>query len=105
DAADLILTKPGGLSTTEAAVKGLPMLFINAVPGCETRNYEFFLKGGGADMRGTVTELCDAVCDCLEDSERLSRMSETLKSDFPACAVEAIRNYVLKDVDCVYGKL
>lgn len=56
-------------------------------------------------MRGTVTELCDAVCDCLEDSERLSRMSETLKSDFPACAVEAIRNYVLKDVDCVYGKL
>lgn len=42
DAADLMLTKPGGLSSTEAAAKGLPMIFIDAVGGCEGRNLEFY---------------------------------------------------------------
>lgn len=38
DSADLYLTKPGGISVTEAAVKNIPMSFINAVAGCEQYN-------------------------------------------------------------------
>lgn len=105
DAAELILTKPGGLSTTEAAVKALPMIFIDAVPGCETKNYEFFLQNGCADMRDSVLELCDAVCDYLENPDKLKAMSNTLKSEFSGCAAHTIREYILKDVDCVYGRL
>lgn len=105
DAADLILTKPGGLSTTEAAVKALPMLFINAVPGCETRNIEFFLNNGCADMRDTDIELCDAVCDYLENPEKLKKMSLQITEEFGGCASENIYNYVCKDVDCLYGRL
>lgn len=105
DAADLILTKPGGLSTTEAAVKALPMLFINAVPGCETRNIEFFLNNGCADMRDTDIELCDAVCDYLENPEKLKKMSLQIAEEFGGCASENIYNYVCKDVDCLYGRL
>ena len=41
DSADLFLTKPGGISTTEAMVKGLPMVLVNVVGGCETPNLEF----------------------------------------------------------------
>lgn len=44
DSADLYLTKPGGISVTEAAVKQRPMLFINAVAGCEQYNMDFFLR-------------------------------------------------------------
>ena len=95
DAADLILTKPGGLSTTEAAIKALPMLFINAVPGCETRNIEFFLNNGCADMRDTDLELCDAVCDYLENPDRLKSISETLSEEFLGNATEYIYEYVL----------
>lgn len=105
DAADLILTKPGGLSTTEAAVKALPMLFINAVPGCETRNIEFFLNNGCADMRDTDLELCDAVCDYLEDPVKLKSVSETLSEEFFGNATECIYEYVLKDVERAYGRL
>ena len=105
DAADLILTKPGGLSSTEAAVKALPMLFIDAVPGCETRNFEFFLENGFADMRDSVLGLCDAVCDLLESGEKLKIMSETLKAEFGSCAVQSISEYIIKDVDCTYGRL
>ena len=46
DSADLYLTKPGGISVTEAAIKQCPMLFINAVAGCqgtERTNMDFFL--------------------------------------------------------------
>lgn len=105
DAADLILTKPGGLSSTEAAVKALPMLFIDAVPGCETRNYEFFIKNGFADMRDSVLGLCDAVCDLLENGEKLKKMSAALETEFGSCAVQNISEYIIKDVDLIYGRL
>ena len=105
DAAELILTKPGGLSTTEAAIKALPMIFIDAVPGCETKNYEFFLQNGCADMRDSVLELCDTVCDYLENPDKLKAMSNTLENEFSGCASQTIREYILKDVDCVYGRL
>lgn len=105
DAADLILTKPGGLSSTEAAVKALPMLFIDAVPGCETRNFEFFIKNGFAEMRDSVLGLCDAVCELLENEEKLKKMSKNLKSEFSGCAVQSISEYIIKDIDCAYGRL
>lgn len=44
DAADVLLTKPGGLTITEAAVKGVPMVLTAPIPGCETLNRDFFLK-------------------------------------------------------------
>lgn len=105
DAADIILTKPGGLSTTEAAVKAKPMLFIDAVPGCETRNYEFFISNGFADMRESVLDLCDAVCEYLEDGGKLKKMSETLNDEFTGCAAKIISEYIIKDTECVYDRL
>lgn len=48
DSADLYLTKPGGLSISEASAKKLPMVFLNAVAGCESYNLHFFLERGVA---------------------------------------------------------
>ena len=45
-AADVIYTKPGGLSSTEALVKNLPIVHTAPIPGCETRNRIFFRKRG-----------------------------------------------------------
>lgn len=45
-AAELFLTKPGGLSSTEAAVTGVPLIMTGGIPGCETRNRRFFWKRG-----------------------------------------------------------
>ena len=48
--ADVMVTKPGGLSISEALVKKLPMLFFSAIPGQETNNikvlstYEVFAR-------------------------------------------------------------
>ena len=48
DAADCIITKPGGLTVTELLVKQLPAILVNPIPGHEERNAEFLLNNGGA---------------------------------------------------------
>lgn len=48
DAADIIITKPGGLTTSEALAKRLPMIIANPIPGLETRNTAFLLNQGTA---------------------------------------------------------
>ena len=42
DACDVLFTKPGGISSTEAISKGIPMIHTAPIPGYETRNAEFF---------------------------------------------------------------
>jgi len=39
--ANLVITKPGGLTTSESLISGLPMLIINPLPGQEEQNAEF----------------------------------------------------------------
>ena len=46
DACDVLLTKPGGLTSTEAAVKEVPLVHTAPIPGCESHNLAFFLKKG-----------------------------------------------------------
>lgn len=45
-AADLLITKAGGLTTAEAVAAEVPLLYLDAVPGCETRNLEFMVGRG-----------------------------------------------------------
>lgn len=46
DASDVIFTKPGGLTSTEALVKNIPIVHTAAIPGCETKNSAFFVSRG-----------------------------------------------------------
>lgn len=46
DAADLLITKAGGMTCTEGLAKGIPMLFFEAIPGQEEKNREFFVSHG-----------------------------------------------------------
>ncbi len=46
DAADMVFTKPGGLTSTEAAVKNTLLVHTDPIPGCETINVAFFGRLG-----------------------------------------------------------
>lgn len=46
DACDVVYTKPGGLTSTEALVKNIPIVHTVPIPGCETKNMEFFTSRG-----------------------------------------------------------
>lgn len=43
-ASDVFISKPGGLSSTEAAVAGTTLIHISPIPGCEFANQKFFAK-------------------------------------------------------------
>lgn len=45
-AADVLLSKAGGLSSTEAAVAGVPLIHVKTIPGCESYNAGFFFRKG-----------------------------------------------------------
>ena len=64
-ASDLFLTKPGGLSTSEAMAAELPMVLIDAVAGCETHNLNFFLRNGMAVTANTPKAIADTTIKTL----------------------------------------
>lgn len=43
---DLVITKPGGLTTTESLASGLPLIIIDPLPGQEEENAEFIENSG-----------------------------------------------------------
>ena len=95
DSADLYLTKPGGISVTEAACKGLPMVFVDAVAGCESYNMDFFIQQGGAVTADTPRALAETAAALLADGEQLRRMGEAFPSE-PASPAETIAAYILQ---------
>lgn len=70
DAASLFLTKPGGISITEASAKGVPLLLLDMVGGCEARNRDFFVSQGFAQVAGGSDRLPELIADILKRNER-----------------------------------
>jgi processive 1,2-diacylglycerol beta-glucosyltransferase len=96
DSADLYLTKPGGISTTEAAMKKLPMVFYNAVAGCETRNLHFFVDQGAAATADTPEELAELTLSLLSDAQQLSKMSAAFRKTIAKSPAEIICDYFME---------
>lgn len=46
--ADIVITKPGGLTITESLVSKLPIIIINPIPGQEEENADFLIEHGAA---------------------------------------------------------
>ncbi len=75
-AADLAITKPGGLSTSECLVCGLPMLLVNPIPGQEERNAAFLMQEGVAQRADDPLTLQFRLNKLLSDPERLASMRQ-----------------------------
>jgi processive 1,2-diacylglycerol beta-glucosyltransferase len=73
-ASDVVITKPGGLTTSEVLASGSAMLIINPIPGQESRNADMLLECGAALKASSVAAVRDKLDDLLADPERLSRL-------------------------------
>jgi processive 1,2-diacylglycerol beta-glucosyltransferase len=80
---DILVTKPGGITTAEALAKGLPMLIVNPLPGQEQNNTNFLLKNGIAykaeDVNDTVAKLNYFLKDKLELVKMKQRIANIAK--------------------------
>ncbi|MGD0769551.1 MAG: glycosyltransferase [Tepidisphaeraceae bacterium] len=73
-AADVVVTKPGGLTTAESLASGCPMVIAEPIPGQEDRNADFLLENGCAIKVNNLSSLTYKLSSLLEDSARLERM-------------------------------
>jgi processive 1,2-diacylglycerol beta-glucosyltransferase len=93
DASDILITKPGGLTSSEALAKGLPMIITNPIPGQEERNARYLLKQGVAERADDPEKIRDAVQSLLAHPTRLRRMTErALEIAKPYAAMEVARH-------------
>ena len=74
-AADLIITKPGGVTCAEALSKGLPMLIISPLPGQEANNTSYLIEQGAAIKVDKPADLIDVISDLHNHRQRLSELS------------------------------
>ena len=80
DAADLIVTKPGGLTTTEILAKGKPMALVAPIPGQEQRNAEYLLEEGAAVRLYDVADAAYYLQRWLSDAVRMRRMASAAQA-------------------------
>ncbi len=74
DVSTLLVSKPGGLTTSEALAKHLPIVIVNPIPGQEAYNARFLLSQGAAVQAGSPETVRQTVRDLLENSEQLDRL-------------------------------
>jgi processive 1,2-diacylglycerol beta-glucosyltransferase len=72
--AALVVSKPGGLTTSEALAAGKPLLIVNPIPGQEAANSDFLLEHGAGSKVNRVEDLAFRV-DQLLGSKKLAAMS------------------------------
>ena len=75
-AADALLTKPGGLTSTEAGVFGIPLVHTDPIPGCETCNAAFFSGHGMSLQAAGREEIVRAAARLLEDPQACAQMRQ-----------------------------
>lgn len=93
-AVDLLLTKPGGLSITEAATVGTPMLFLDSVGGCETRNRLFFTAENWARAAGDADEMVELTCSMMRYGVHQDR--DALRAAFSRNAADVIAEDLIR---------
>jgi len=98
-AADLIVSKPGGLTTSEALARGTPMVIVDPIPGQETRNSDYLLENGAAIKVNNPASLAHKVTTLLTDPQRLAGMQTAARNISRPHAADDIARHCLELLD------
>lgn len=96
-ASDCIVTKPGGLTTSEALIKKLPMILVNPIPGHEERNLRFFVDNKAALDVTKQFKVYDALRELFENHEKLESVKTQLSHLAKPHAAEDIADFVISN--------
>ena len=72
--ADVVVSKPGGLTTSEVLARGAAMAVVNPIPGQESRNSDFLLENGAAIKINNLATLTHKLGLLLNDPARLANL-------------------------------
>ncbi len=94
DVSDILITKPGGVTISEALVKKLPLLIMSPLPGQEERNARFLTNTGAAASIFSNEDLDSLFCQVLDNPLRLKHMREMAEYLAKPKASEAIAELI-----------
>jgi processive 1,2-diacylglycerol beta-glucosyltransferase len=72
--ADVVVSKPGGLTTSEVLARGAAMAIVNPIPGQESRNSDYLLENGAAIKINNVATLPLKLTELLKNPDRLKSL-------------------------------
>ncbi|MGN0978982.1 MAG: glycosyltransferase [Candidatus Avoscillospira sp.] len=89
-ACDVYMSKPGGLSSTEAAVAGIPLIHLPPIPGCETRNATYFSSTGMSLVVKNLKRDLPKALETLSNPKNAQKMQASQQKGVPQHAAEDI---------------
>jgi processive 1,2-diacylglycerol beta-glucosyltransferase len=105
DSCDIFFTKPGGLSSTEGAIKNIPMIHTAPIPGNETNNSSFFSSHGMSYSSKVIRKQLHAAKMIINDPAYREYMvesqKETITIDSCQLIYEALRSMQPQEGDAV----
>jgi len=90
DEADLLISKPGGLTVSEAISKNLPMFIPFMLPGQEQENAAFLVESGCAKVVGNIDTLHYEIDSLIENPDLLMNMKQKMSELYPGYSCEDI---------------
>lgn len=105
-AADLLFTKPGGLTSTEAAVAGIPLAHTRPIPGCEDCNQAFYNGHGLSISARSEEQLAEQAMELLARPAACREMVQRQQQVINGGAAEDICEFIIqKDrLHCPVGR-
>lgn len=97
--ADLVITKPGGLTTSECLAIGVPMIVHSPIPGQEERNADYLLEQGAALKAVDTVGLEYRVAELLASPSRLAQLRERARALARPHAARDVLRIVLAAAD------
>lgn len=97
--ASLLVSKPGGLTSSEALAKHVPLVIVNPIPGQEAYNARYLLAQGAAVQAGSPETVRQTVRDLLDNPERLEAMRQRTVDLAHASAAEDTARLLIELAD------
>ena len=95
--ASVLITKPGGLTISEAAVSALPLVMFDAIPGPEYRNAQRIAATGAGVLTNSAREAAVVTLSLLRDETARQRMSASAKKLAQPDAAKTIARLALNE--------
>lgn len=88
--ADIIVTKPGGLTVSESIATGLPMGIFKAIPGQEEQNADYLVREGMAVRLSKSNQCTETITDLMMHPDKLADMRQAIKDSARGNSAENI---------------
>ena len=93
-AADILFTKPGGLTSTEAVAAKVALVHTKPIPGCEDRNVAFFTQHGMSVSGDTEDAVIQNGLKLLRDPEAQAEMRKCQEKYGKPYAADAVCEFI-----------